>query len=270
MPATGPWPRFGCLSMFRVIAIALLLFAGTARAQVTRAVTVYNGNTSLGLVGKLKFSSGVCSSTGASTVTCTITATSLGNFTFSGNVADLTSSGTMTLGSTNTTAIHFAGSGATSFDGAAAVIDFSGSGPTFGAQGGYPVVLGGGAAIAVNLTKPARLSGGGLALTRTTQANTTYSPGLDGNNYPAQTIVWMSNVAARTVTLPTAASYLNGAMLLLVDSAGTGLTANVSVAKSGSDTINGGSGNVAVVTLGFAHSTCISDGSAAWICGVNN
>lgn len=323
----------------RSLFLALLLLAAPAQAQVTRAVTVYNGNTSLGLIGKLKFSSGVCASSAPGVVTCTVTATSIGNFSFSANVMDLASSGTMTLGSTNTTGIHFAGSGPYNLDGAAMLIDFSGGGPTIKAQGAYQLVLGGGATTSiklalsifapsgtpgaqngysftddsatgmfhyiargassiswaingtevmalnpsllvpsvvagitgdVNFQGPVRHSAGGFGLTRTTQSATTYSPGLDGNNFPAQTVVWMTNVSARTVTIPTAASYQDGAVLIIVDAAGTAGSANVSVARSSSDTINGGTGTIAVVTANFAHTTCTGNGVSAWICGVNN
>lgn len=117
---------------------------------------------------------------------------------------------------------------------------------------------------------PIKFTTGGHALTRTTQSGTTYAPDLDGNNLPKQTIVWMSNSSARTVTLPNASDYKDGALLILVDSAGTAGAANISVARSGSDTVNGGTTNKAVVTANFAHTTCIGDGTSAWICGVNN
>lgn len=112
--------------------------------------------------------------------------------------------------------------------------------------------------------------GSGLALAFTSQSGTTYSPGLDGNNFPNRVIVWLTNTLARAITMPTAASYTSGGVLLLVDAAGTGGAANITAVRSSTDTVNGGTGAAAVVTANYAHSTCISDGTSAWVCGVNN
>lgn len=57
--------------MFRTLLLSLMLLAaGPALAQVSQGVTVYNAGSSLGLVGKLKFSTG-CVRTSSGVVTCT-------------------------------------------------------------------------------------------------------------------------------------------------------------------------------------------------------
>lgn len=86
----------------------------------------------------------------------------------------------------------------------------------------------------------------------------------------ADCIVAISNAAARTVTMPAANSVAAGGYLIISDANNNGGAQNVSVARAGSDTINGGTTNIAVVTANSAHSTCYSDGSSKWVCGVNN
>lgn len=97
-----------------------------------------------------------------------------------------------------------------------------------------------------------------------TQAGTTYTA--------VATDCWVSltNAAAKTVTMPAANAVPAGAMVHLLDGAANASTQNISAARAGTDTINGGTTNVAVVTSNNAHSTCVSDGSSKWVCGINN
>jgi hypothetical protein len=77
----------------------------------------------------------------------------------------------------------------------------------------------------------------------------------------------------RTATLPAANTVIAGGIILVADGApaATGAGGTISVARSGSDTINGGTGNVIVVTTANSHSTCIDvDSTSQWICGTNN
>lgn len=121
----------------------------------------------------------------------------------------------------------------------------------------------------INIQTPTQFSAG-LACGYTAQSGTTFTVNLDGNGKPARCVVRMTNAAARTVTLPTASSYTAGALVIVQDGNNNAGTNNISVARSGSDTINGGTGNVAVVTANSAKSMCIGDGSSAWVCGINN
>lgn len=96
------------------------------------------------------------------------------------------------------------------------------------------------------------------------QAGTTYTAVATDCN------VLLTNLNARTVTMPAATAVQPGAHLYIWDGNNNAGTNNVSVARAGTDTINGGTTNVAVVTANSGHSTCVSDGSSKWVCSVNN
>jgi hypothetical protein len=89
-----------------------------------------------------------------------------------------------------------------------------------------------------------------------TQSGTTYTV-LITDYY-----VGMSNVAARTVTLCAANAVNAGTMFVIKDEAGTGVTANITINRAGSDTIDGGT-SVAVIT-NYGDKVLISDGSSKW------
>jgi hypothetical protein len=78
---------------------------------------------------------------------------------------------------------------------------------------------------------------------------------------------------ARTITLPAANTVIKGGIIMVVDGNPTATTGGgvISIARTGSDTINGGTSTITAVTIANAHSTCIDvDNTGAWICGLNN
>lgn len=94
-----------------------------------------------------------------------------------------------------------------------------------------------------------------------------------GTTYTATTndcIVAISNAAARTVTLPAANTMPAGGTFFVFDTNNNAGANNISVARTGTDTINTGTTTIAVVTANSAHSTCVTDGSSKWTCGINN
>lgn len=107
---------------------------------------------------------------------------------------------------------------------------------------------------------------GALSCGYNTQSGTTYTTTANDCG------VWLTDTgsAAVTVTLLAAANYAPNARIELVDGANSAGTHNISVARSGSDTINGGSSTVAVVTSNSATSVCRTDGVSKWVCGINN
>jgi hypothetical protein len=72
--------------------------------------------------------------------------------------------------------------------------------------------------------------------------------------------------AARVVTLPLANWVAGGTTLQLVDESGSATgTFTLSWARAGSDTINGGTGNVVAVNSAYGSSRIMSDGTSKWI-----
>lgn len=97
-------------------------------------------------------------------------------------------------------------------------------------------------------------------LKRTTVSNAAYTV-LITDVYVAQ-IGTMS--AARIWTLPTAAAFGLGCMLVLADESGTATaTFTISVARAASDTINGAT-SLAVINVAFGKAFLISDGVSKW------
>lgn len=71
--------------------------------------------------------------------------------------------------------------------------------------------------------------------------------------------------AARVVTLPAASAVPGGTVLQIIDESGTATTTNtLSWARAGSDTINGGTGNVVAVNSPYGSRSVISDGTSKW------
>lgn len=71
--------------------------------------------------------------------------------------------------------------------------------------------------------------------------------------------------AARVVTLPAANSVPGGTMLQVVDESGSASGTNtISWARAGSDTINGGTGNVVAVNAAYGNGKVMSDGTSKW------
>jgi hypothetical protein len=177
----------------------------------------------------------------------------------SGTTNFIAASTTFNVGSNNSTVAQhqYTSGNVKTFIGANAVLAVSSTGVTNGSDGSY--TLG---------DKTHRWTGifgsAGFSAGRNAQSGTTYTTVATDYN------VLLSNTGARTVTLAAASAYPAGGIVRLWDTAGTGLTANISVARTGSDTINGGTGNVAVVTANSAIATCVSDGSSAWICAINS
>jgi hypothetical protein len=105
-------------------------------------------------------------------------------------------------------------------------------------------------------------NGAGSSCGRKLQSGTTYA------TLATDCKIVMSNSAARTVTLTNANNLPAGGYYEIWDGDHTAGTASISVARSGSDTINGSASTVAVVTVNNGYSTCTSDGVSAWICNV--
>lgn len=74
---------------------------------------------------------------------------------------------------------------------------------------------------------------------------------------PAQT-------AARVVTLPLAGSLPIGTRIWIEGGSGASGTNTISVARAGSDTINGGTSNVPVVAAAWARGSVINVSATAW------
>lgn len=78
-----------------------------------------------------------------------------------------------------------------------------------------------------------------------------------------RTIAFTSLTAARTVTLSAAASFPAGTQLLVVDESGAcSFTVTITIARTGSDTIDGGTSAVVSAPFGFLALT--SNGTAKW------
>lgn len=78
---------------------------------------------------------------------------------------------------------------------------------------------------------------------------------------PAQT-------AARVGTLPLASSVPLGTRILLQGGTGTSGTNTISVARAGSDTINGAASNVVVVNAAWGKGVVVAVGPTAWAASV--
>lgn len=96
------------------------------------------------------------------------------------------------------------------------------------------------------------------------ESGTTYSA-----NATTDCQVGLTNTAARTVTLPAASTVTVGQYFELMDEAGTAGIANISAARSGSDTINGSASTLAVVKTNTKSSKCTAISSSAYFCTVN-
>ena len=93
---------------------------------------------------------------------------------------------------------------------------------------------------------------------RTAVADAAYSAGVKD-----RVIAYTSLTAARTVTLPTAASFPGGAVLTVIDESGACTPGKaIKVAAAGSDTING-AGSLALLSA-YGAATLESNGSNAW------
>lgn len=113
---------------------------------------------------------------------------------------------------------------------------------------------------------------GSWTLNRTPVANTAKTVG-DGEYL----IAYTSLSATRTVTLPFAASAF-GRVVVIVDESGSAsstvklraLSAGFNPDTSLTDTVNGSTSAVDVVTVAYGASTCTSDGLSKWSCGVTS
>lgn len=75
-------------------------------------------------------------------------------------------------------------------------------------------------------------------------------------------MIGMTNTAARTITLIAASSFQPGDMLYIKDEAGTATTANVTINRAGSDTIDGATS--VTISLNYGGTTLYTNGSNAW------
>ena len=88
-----------------------------------------------------------------------------------------------------------------------------------------------------------------------------------GTTYTVQTtdeglIVGLSNVAARTITLPAANTMTPGQIVWIKDEAGTAATANVTINRAGADTIEGATSYV--LNVNYSSIGLYSNGTATW------
>lgn len=75
-------------------------------------------------------------------------------------------------------------------------------------------------------------------------------------------IAYSSLTLARTVTLPTGVG--TGAALIIIDETGGAATKNISVIRSGSDTVNGSTAAVPAVTTNYGWAQMLYDGTSKW------
>lgn len=73
-----------------------------------------------------------------------------------------------------------------------------------------------------------------------------------------------TQTAARVVTLPLAASVPVGTRIWIEGGSGASGANTISVARSGSDTINGATSNVAVVSAAWGRGSVINVSTTAW------
>jgi hypothetical protein len=73
-----------------------------------------------------------------------------------------------------------------------------------------------------------------------------------------------TQTAARVVTLPLAASLPIGTRIWIEGGSGASGTNTISVARAGSDTINGATSNVAVVSAAWGRGSVINVSATAW------
>lgn len=95
-----------------------------------------------------------------------------------------------------------------------------------------------------------------LSASYNTQSGTTYTV------VTTDCYVGMSNSGARTVTLCAANALPAGGMITVKDENGNAATNNVTIARAGTDTIDGGTS--AVINTNFGVKNLVSDGSAKW------
>jgi hypothetical protein len=108
---------------------------------------------------------------------------------------------------------------------------------------------------------------GGFAAAKLSETVTNTRTAVSDTNYSAQTtdrsIAYTAITAARTVTLPAAASYPTGTQLLVVDETGScSATKTITLNRAGSDTINGAA--AAVMSSAYAYIAIESNGANAW------
>ncbi len=82
---------------------------------------------------------------------------------------------------------------------------------------------------------------------------------------PSDRLIYIpTQTAARVVTLPLAASVPPGTRIWIEGGSGASGTNTISVARAGSDTINGAASNVAVVSVAWGRGSVINIGATAW------
>jgi hypothetical protein len=92
---------------------------------------------------------------------------------------------------------------------------------------------------------------------------------VNDQNYVAKlsdrVISYTAITAPRTVTLPPAAGFPGGFILRLVDESGSASSTNtISFARTGSDTIDNGSGNVTAINLAYGMGEAETNGTSDW------
>ncbi len=108
---------------------------------------------------------------------------------------------------------------------------------------------------------------GGFPAAKLSETITNTRTAVSDANYTAQTtdrsIAYTAITAARTVTLPSAASYPTGTRLLVFDESGSCSTTNTTtVAAAGSDTIDGAASGV--ISSAYGYLALQSNGSNKW------
>lgn len=97
---------------------------------------------------------------------------------------------------------------------------------------------------------------GGLKFKRNAQTGTTYTVN------SADVWVMLSNVAARAIALPPASNFQPGQFVIIKDTAGTAATANITITRAGTDTIDGAT--TVVISTNYGRAGLVSDGASAW------
>ncbi len=108
---------------------------------------------------------------------------------------------------------------------------------------------------------------GGFPATKLSEVVTNTRAAVSDANYTAlatdRTIAFTAITAARTVTLPAAASYPTGTRLLIMDESGSCSAANaITVAAAGSDTIGGAAS--AIIPVAYGYLALESNGASKW------
>ena len=108
---------------------------------------------------------------------------------------------------------------------------------------------------------------GGWPAAKLSEVITNMRTAVSDANYTAQTtdrlIAYTAITAARTVTLPAAASFPTGTRLLVVDESGScSATDTITISRAGSDTISGATS--AVLNMAYGYMAMESNGSNAW------